>query len=75
MQKIDSHKKSGTYFTEKEVWSIFIQMLNGISYLHESSIIHRDLKAANVFLTSEGKIKLGDLNVSKVCQVGGLLYT
>lgn len=42
------------------------------------SILHRDLKSANVFLYSENTstevAKLGDLNVSKVAKQG-LLYT
>ena len=33
------------------------------------------MKAANVFLTSDDKIKLGDLNVSKVLQTGKLMHT
>jgi NIMA (never in mitosis gene a)-related kinase len=37
--------------------------------LHESNIIHRDLKCANVFI-SDSKYKLGDLNVSKVAKQG-----
>jgi len=41
-------------------------MLQGINALHENQIVHRDLKAANVFLTAEGIIKVGDMNVSKV---------
>jgi NIMA (never in mitosis gene a)-related kinase len=28
-------------------------------------ILHRDLKSANVFMASDGKVKLGDMNVSK----------
>jgi NIMA (never in mitosis gene a)-related kinase len=37
--------------------------------LHESDIIHRDLKCANVFI-SDKTYKLGDLNVSKVAKQG-----
>ena len=49
-------------------------MLRGLAALHELKICHRDLKCANIFLTADGVIKLGDLNVSKVAKKG-LLYT
>ena len=41
-------------------------MVLGLQALHDKKIIHRDIKCANVFLTKEGMVKLGDLNVSKV---------
>lgn len=38
--------------------------------------MHRDLKSANIFLKSEEEVaKLGDMNVSKVCNSKGLNYT
>jgi NIMA (never in mitosis gene a)-related kinase len=42
--------------------------------LHDLKICHRDIKCANVFLTKDGIIKLGDLNVSKVAKKG-MLHT
>jgi NIMA (never in mitosis gene a)-related kinase len=49
-------------------------MAKGLKVLHEMKILHRDLKCANVFITKNGAIKLGDLNVSKVAKKG-LVYT
>lgn len=50
-------------------------MTRGLQALHDRQILHRDLKSANVFMDSDGVIKLGDLNVSKVSQKDGLLFT
>lgn len=41
------------------------QILNGLSYLHDNEIIHRDLKCANILVSGEGLIKLSDFGASK----------
>jgi NIMA (never in mitosis gene a)-related kinase len=48
-------------------------ILNGINDLHERSIIHRDLKSANIFICN-GIYKVADLNVSKLMKKD-LAYT
>ena len=73
-QKIVEHKKTATFFEEKDIWRIFIQLVKGLKALHDLKILHRDLKSANVFLSKDGTAKLGDLNVSKVAR-RGLGYT
>jgi NIMA (never in mitosis gene a)-related kinase len=50
-------------------------MTRGLQALHEKKILHRDLKSANVFMESDGVVKLGDLNVSKIAQKDGMLMT
>ena len=47
-------------------------MVRGLQTLHDMKIVHRDIKCANIFLTKDGVLKLGDLNVSKVAKKGML---
>lgn len=41
------------------------QILQGLSFLHESRIIHRDIKGSNILLGINGNLKLGDLGSSR----------
>ena len=34
--------------------------------MHENMILHRDIKPDNIFLGSEGNIKIGDFGISRI---------
>ena len=53
------------YYAEYEIMAIFIQICLGLRYVHSLNILHRDMKTGNIFLTSEGIVKLGDFGISK----------
>jgi len=73
LQMVNAHKKAGTHFSEPEIWSIFIQSVKGLKALHNRSILHRDIKSANIFVNADRSVQMGDLNVAKV--VNGLAHT
>ena len=56
----------GRPMNETKIWSFFIQMCIGLNYLHANKILHRDIKAMNIFLTKDEILRIGDLGVAKV---------
>ena len=68
--KVKENLKRRLRFKEETIWEWLIQILEGLKYLHDNKIMHRDLKCANIFLMKSGILKLGDLNVSKIAKMG-----
>ena len=52
-------------FEERVVSSLTRQTLAGLSYLHAEGILHRDLKADNILLDTDGTCKISDFGISK----------
>lgn len=66
---LDRHIKSRAanayqYFQEHEALFLFIQLALAVDHIHNHKMLHRDIKGANVLLTSTGLIKLGDFGFS-----------
>ncbi|WVR06241.1 hypothetical protein IAU60_003271 [Kwoniella sp. DSM 27419] len=56
-------KKFGK-FPESLVAVYVSQVLEGLIYLHEQGVIHRDIKGANILTNKDGSVKLADFGVS-----------
>ena len=50
---------------EAVIWSYFSQMAEGLRYMHDLRMMHRDMKPANVFINGNGKLKLGDMGLGR----------
>lgn len=74
-QRLLNTQRNKEYMKENDIWRIFIQIVRGLKSLHDLNIMHRDLKSANVFLTDDLGVKLGDMNVSRMADKQGLNYT
>ncbi|PIL34245.1 transporter [Ganoderma sinense ZZ0214-1] len=51
---------------EARVWKIMAELAAGLRFIHDVNVIHLDLKPANIFLTGEGRLKIGDFGMASV---------
>jgi serine/threonine protein kinase len=51
-------------FPETLVRTYIAKVLDGLEYLHEQGVIHRDVKGANILIDKDGVVKLSDFGVS-----------
>lgn len=68
-----SKEKQGQILKEEVTWSIVLQVILGLYYLHSKKVLHRDLKTANVFLSKNRtmpyfEVRIGDLGVAKLLE-------
>ena len=59
-------RQKGVLLAEDRILDWFTQMCLGLKHVHDRKVLHRDLKTQNVFMTADGRCKLGDFGVSKV---------
>lgn len=56
--------KRRKFITEFECRYYVHQIVSGVKYLHDSRIIHRDLKLGNLFLNDQLHVKIGDFGLA-----------
>lgn len=62
---IKCFRQHGKLVPEPTIWRYFSQVCAALKHMHMKRIMHRDVKPANVFITSDGRVKLGDLGLGR----------
>ncbi|XP_074843432.1 serine/threonine-protein kinase Nek5 [Carettochelys insculpta] len=57
----------GVLFDEDQILAWFVQISLGLKHIHDRKVLHRDIKAQNIFLSNNGMIaKLGDFGIARM---------
>ncbi|AFX92220.1 putative serine/threonine-protein kinase [Megavirus courdo11] len=59
-QKFKSEKLS-----DHTKFNYIMQLLDGLKYLHEKNIMHRDLTCHNILVSNDGRLKISDLGCAR----------
>ncbi|XP_059159252.1 mitogen-activated protein kinase kinase kinase 2-like [Physella acuta] len=65
LAKYIQSEKDG-HLTELQTSHFTQQILEGLEYLHQSRIIHRDIKGSNILMQDKNNIKISDFGVAKI---------
>jgi len=52
-------------FTEPQIKCYLYQLLEGLRYLHDNRILHRDMKAANLLIDNKGILQIADFGLAR----------
>ena len=73
-QAIRAAREAKSFFSEELVTSWFCQLSSAILFCHKRRVLHRDLKAGNIFLHGPGRVvKLADFGIARVLHSEGSL--
>ena len=63
--KINERKSKNKLWSEDKILDLFVQICLAVQHVHSKKILHRDLKTQNIFLTSNGRVMMGDFGICK----------
>ncbi|XVF54649.1 hypothetical protein PTKIN_Ptkin05aG0198200 [Pterospermum kingtungense] len=52
-------------FSTSDVKCLMLQLLEGVKYLHDNWVLHRDLKTSNLLFNNQGELKICDFGMAR----------
>ncbi|KAJ3141258.1 Serine/threonine-protein kinase stk11 [Geranomyces variabilis] len=65
LQTLLEQEEGGRLSIPRAHW-FFVQLMEGVSYLHSQGVIHRDIKAGNMLITPDNTLKISDFGIAEM---------
>ena len=60
---LKDYAESVPVIAETEIWNMIYDLCRGLRHLHDTQLVHMDIKPANLFLGRDGYYKIGDFGL------------
>jgi eukaryotic-like serine/threonine-protein kinase len=74
-EDLKHHLDAGERFSLEQSLAMMRELLSALEYAHRQSIVHRDVKPANLLIEADGRVKLTDFGVARIQDSGEVTRT
>jgi serine/threonine protein kinase len=74
-EDLKHHLDAGKRFSLEQSLAMMRELLSALEYAHRQSIVHRDVKPANLLIEADGRVKLTDFGVARIQDSGEVTRT
>lgn len=67
--------RKGQSLSESQIRQIIREIAQGVKYLHDQAVVHRDLKPQNVLMNADGRVKIADYGLARMYSLQAALTT
>ncbi|MES2385691.1 MAG: serine/threonine-protein kinase [Pseudomonadota bacterium] len=74
-EDLKHHLDAGQRYSLEQSLAMMRELLSALEYAHRQSIVHRDVKPANLLIEADGRVKLTDFGVARIQDSGEVTRT